>query len=128
MYNEIPQSQTVQQLKQQRTESWQTQWEQTTKGSTTKQFFPIIKERLKKRRNLPPNVTATVKAHGRTRAYLHRFKIESLKCPCETGNQTAGHLIYECRRLQKEAEALTRSIARQDTWPSGKSDTVNKYV
>ena len=47
MYNKIPKGQTVQ-VKQQSIERLQTQWEQTTKGSTTKQFFPNIKERLKK--------------------------------------------------------------------------------
>jgi hypothetical protein len=48
MYNKITKSQTVQQVKQQSIERWQTQWEQTAKGSTTKQFFPNIKERLEK--------------------------------------------------------------------------------
>ena len=49
MYNRIPKSQTVQQVKQQSTERWQTQWEQTTEELTIKQFFPDIKveERLK---------------------------------------------------------------------------------
>jgi len=74
MYNKIPKSQIVQ-VKQQSTKRWQTQWEQTTKGSTTKQFFPIIKERLKKRLELTPNFTATVTAHAKTKAYLHQFKI-----------------------------------------------------
>jgi len=44
MYNKIPKSQIVQ-VKQQSIERWQTQWEQTTKGSTTKQFFPNIKDK-----------------------------------------------------------------------------------
>jgi hypothetical protein len=84
-------------VKQQSIESWQTQWEQTTKH-----FFPNIKERLKKRLKLTPNVTAIVTAHGKTKAYLHRFKIiDSPKCPCETGNQAVDHLIYEYQRLQK---------------------------
>jgi len=129
MYNKIPKSQIVQQVKQQSIESWQTQWEQTTKGSTTKQFFPNIKERLKKRLKLTPNFTATVTAHGKTKAYLHRFKIiDSPKCPSETGNQIVDHLIYEFQRLQKEKEALTRSTTKQDTWPRGKSDLVNKCI
>ena len=129
MYNKIPKSQIVQQVKQQNIERWQTQWEQTTKGSTTKQFFPNIKERLKKRLKLTPNFTATVTAHGKTKAYLNRFKIiDSPKCPCETENQTVDHLIYECQRLQKEREALTRNITKQDTWPSENSDVVNKYI
>ena len=73
--------------------------------------------------------TATVTAHGKTTAYLHRFKItDSPKCPCETGNQTVDHLIYECQRLQKGREAHTRSITKQDVWPRGKSDLVNNYI
>jgi len=101
----------------------------TTKGPTTKQFFPNIKEGLKKRLQLTPNFTATVTAHGETKAYLHTFKIiDSPKCPCETGNQTVDHLIYECQSLQKEREALTRSTTKQDSWPSEKSDLVNKYT
>ena len=45
IYNKIPKGQIAQQVKQQSIEKWQTQWEETTKGSTTKQFFPNIKER-----------------------------------------------------------------------------------
>jgi len=65
MYNKMPKSQIVQQVKQQSIERWQTQLEQTAKGSTTKQFFPDIKERLKKRLQLTPNFTATVTARGK---------------------------------------------------------------
>jgi len=102
IYNKIPISQIVQQVKQESIEKWQTQWEQTTKGSTTKQFFPNIKERLKKRIKLTPNFTATVTAHGKTKAYLHRFKIiDSPKFPCETRNRTVDHLIYECKSCRR---------------------------
>ena len=78
---------------------------------------------------MTPNFTATVTAHGKTKAYLHRFKIiASPKCPCETGNQSVDHLIYESQRLQKEREALTRNITKQDIWPSEQSEPVNKYI
>ena len=114
IYNKIPKSQIVQQVKQQSIEKWQTQWEQTTEGSTTKQFSPNIEERLQKRIKLTPNLTAIVTAHGKTKVYLHRFKIiDSPKCPCETGNQTVDHLIYECKKLQKEREALISYIAKR---------------
>jgi hypothetical protein len=49
IYNKIPKSQIVQRAKQQSIEKWQTQWEQTTKGLITKQGFPNIKERVKKK-------------------------------------------------------------------------------
>jgi hypothetical protein len=49
IYKKIPKRQIVQQVKQQSIGKWQSQWEQTTKGRITKQFFPNIKERLGKR-------------------------------------------------------------------------------
>jgi len=89
----------------------------------TKQFLPNIKERLRKRIQLTPNLIAIVTAHGKTNDYLHRFKIiDSSECPCGTGNQTVGHLTYECPELQREREReiLIRNIAKQDTWPKEK--------
>jgi len=40
----------------------------TTKGSTTKQFFPIIKDTLTTKIKLIPNFTAIVTAEGKTKA------------------------------------------------------------
>ena len=86
----------MQQVTQQSIEKWQTKWEQTTKGLITKQFLPNTKERLRKRIQLTPNLTAIVTAHGKTKDYLHRFKIiDSSERPCGTGNQTVEHLIYD---------------------------------
>jgi ribonuclease HI len=123
IYNKIPKSQIVQRAKQQSIEKWQTQWEQTTKGLITKQFFPNIKERVKRRIELTPNFTAIVTVHGKTKAYLHRFNIkDSPECPCEAGHQTVEHLIYECQLLQTERENLISNIAKQDT---GRREKVN---
>jgi hypothetical protein len=74
-----------------------------------------------------------VTAHGKTKAYLQIFKIiYSSECPCETGNQTVEHHIYECPKLQRERkrerEILIRSLAKQDTWPREKSELMNKYL
>ena len=46
---------------------WQQQWDHATKGSANKEFFPNIKDRLKMKINLTPNITAMVTAHGKTR-------------------------------------------------------------
>ena len=129
IYNKLPKSQVVQQVKQQSIEKWQNQWDQTTKGLITKQFFPNIKERLRKRIHLTPNLTAIVTAHGKTKDYLHRFKIiESSECPCRTGNQSVDHLIYECPKLQRERDVLKRNITKQDKWSKEKSELMNKYL
>jgi hypothetical protein len=44
-------------------------------GSTTKEYFPNVGERLKIKLNLTQNFKAIVTGHGKTKAYLHRFKI-----------------------------------------------------
>jgi hypothetical protein len=99
------------------------------KGLTTKQFFPNIKDRLKLRIKITPNFTAIVTAHGKTKAYLHRFKIiDSPECPCEARPQTVDHLIYECQKLKKDRKNLIRTTAKKDTWPIGKSELVNKHI
>jgi len=79
---------------------------------------------------LTPNFTALVTAHGKTKAYLHHFKIiESPECPCDGGNQTVDHLIYECNKLQRERERdkLIHNTSNQDKWPVEKSDLVKKH-
>jgi len=64
-------------------------WEDCTKAAITKQFFPNVKERLKLQIDINPIFTALVTGHGKTRAYLHRFKIlEEAKCTCKKGDQT----------------------------------------
>jgi len=44
-------------------EKSQQQWDHTTKGLATKEFFPNIKDRLKTKINLTPNFTAMTTAH-----------------------------------------------------------------
>jgi hypothetical protein len=78
--------------------------------------------------NPSPNFTALVTAHGKTKAYLYRFKIiQSPECICTHGNQTADHLIFDCDRLEKEQEKLTAYTAKED-WPVRKCDLANKYL
>jgi hypothetical protein len=79
--------------------------------------------------NLTPNFTAIVIAHGKTRSYLHRFKIiESPECPCANGNQTVDHLLYDCSTLNNERGKLIVHISEEDNWPIRKSGFVNNYL
>ena len=82
-YNSIPIREIAQQLRENSLKKWQLQWDRTTKAQTTRQFFPNIKDRLDTVTILTPNFTAFVTSHGKTKSYLHRFKIlESPDCPC----------------------------------------------
>jgi ribonuclease HI len=128
IYNKIPKSQIIQREKQQSIDKWQKQWDQTTKGSMTKQFFPNIKDRLKQRIKISPNLTAILTAHGKTKAYLNRFNIiESPQCTCKEGPQTVDHLIYECNMLQTERTTLVTNIS-PEAWPKEKRELIKNHT
>jgi ribonuclease HI len=57
-FNRIPKSEIDQQVREQSIAMWQIQWDRTTQGLTTKQFFPIIKDRLITKIKLTPNFMA----------------------------------------------------------------------
>jgi hypothetical protein len=78
---------------------------------------------------LTTNFTAMATAHGKTRSFLHRFKIiDSPACPCANGNQTVEHLIYECGKLKNQSRNLIADISKVDHWPVRKSVLFNKYL
>ena len=67
--------------------------------------------------NLSPNITAVINAHGKTRSYVHRFKIiESPENTCVNGNQTVDHILYDCSKLNNEREKLIAYISKEDNW------------
>jgi len=108
---------------------WQIQWDRTTEGLTATELFPIIKDRLTTKIKLILNFSAIVTAHEETKTYLHRFEIiESPECPCDSGNQTVDHLLYDCTKLQRDREKFISSLSKQDSWPVNKSDLVKKYI
>ena len=59
-YNRIPICEIAQQLRETSLKKWQMQWDSTTKARTTKEFFPITKDRLKTKITLTPIFTALV--------------------------------------------------------------------
>lgn len=128
-YSKIPLCEIAHQLREKSLKQWQTQWDRTTKASITKEFFPSVKDRLDTKIKLTPHFTVFVTSHGRTKSYLHRFKIiESPDCPCGGGSQTIDHLIYDCSILQEERERLIGKISRHDNWPIDKRQLGNKYI
>jgi hypothetical protein len=60
-FDRIPKSTIVQEVRDQSIAKWPTQWDHTTKWSTTKQFFPIIKDRLTTKIKLTSNFTAKLR-------------------------------------------------------------------
>jgi hypothetical protein len=57
--------------------------------------------------SINPNFTAMVTGHGRTRAYLHQFRlIENATCPCNKEDQAVDHLINQSTLLHTNRELL----------------------
>jgi len=128
-YNKIPISVTAKQKAEKTIPKWQLQWDATTKGRATKEYFPNITQRLKMKLRLSPNLTTMLTVHGKTKAYLHRFKIiQSPECFCKHGDQTTDHLLYDCEILGKEGEKLKAYTSREEDWPVRKRELVNKYL
>ena len=113
-YNKIPKSVVMKDLEEEGVKKWQRKWSQTTKWRNTTEYFTDVAERLKKK--LKQNLTPIVSEYGKTRDYLHRFKIiEEPKCPCGKGGQTTDHIIYACERLTKERDRLKKMAIRTNT-------------
>ena len=105
-----------------------TRMDTINKRRTTKEFFPEVPGRLKMKINLIQNFTTTVTGHGKTKAYLHRFKIiEAPTCPCGTRDQTTDHLLFECELLNKGRDILKLSVLKTKDWPTNKTNLKRKY-
>jgi hypothetical protein len=108
---------------------WQSYWQETSKGTITKEFFPNVESRLALNCKLSPDVTTIVTGHGNIRSYLHILKIiGSPVRPCNNGIQRVDHLILQCRRLRNERAILKSSVLKEDKWPVSKIELTNRNL
>ena len=54
-------------------EKWQREWDKTTKGAITKEYFPVVTERLKIKINISQNFTAMVTKNTYTYTHTHTY-------------------------------------------------------
>ena len=129
-FNRIPKSTLYSEIEEEATQKWQKEWENCTKAAVTKQFFPNVQDRLKLKINVTPNFTAMVIGHGKTRAYLHRFKImEHATCPCNEGDQTIDQLLNQCTILQTETELPRNNVLKPGNWQiASKEELIKKHL
>jgi len=74
------------------------------------------------------NIAAMMTGHGKTRAYLHRFKIlENATCPCEQGDQTIDHLLYQCTLLEPQRQKMKKNAIKAGHWPASKQQLITKH-
>jgi ribonuclease HI len=75
VYSRVPITAVASDITKKGLEQWQQQWDTTVKGAECRSFFPRLEQRLKMRIPLTPKFTALVTGHGKTKFYLHRFKL-----------------------------------------------------
>jgi len=127
-YKKIPKSTVIRELNEGSLMKWQSEWDKTTKGQITKDFFPVIQDRLKMKIKITPTFTTMTTGHGNLKTYLHKFKItESPTCPCGKTEQTIDHLLFQCELLGKERDKLIAGVAKTDNWPLSKSRLIHEH-
>jgi hypothetical protein len=90
-------------------------------------YFPTVQERLKTKMIVTQNILAMLTGHGKTRAYLQRFKIiENATCACEQGDQTIVHLLYHCTLLETQRQN-TKNAIKAGHWPASKQHLISKH-
>ena len=113
-YNRLPMSTFITKIKDETKQKWQQEWDDCTKAKITKEFFPKVQDRQKLKIGINPTFTAMVTGHGKTRAYLHRFKIlEHATCPCGNESQTVEHILERCPILNTQRELFKKKYSKQ---------------
>jgi len=70
-----------------------------------------------------------VTGHGKTRAYLHRFKImDSATCPCNKENQTLDHILYKCTLHKTQRNLFKEKVLKSGSWPVSKEELITKHL
>jgi hypothetical protein len=73
------------------------------------------------------NIAVMLTRHGKTRAYLQRFKIlEHATCACEQGDQTIDHLLYHCTLLKTQRQNMKTAI-KAGHWTASKQQLISKH-
>jgi hypothetical protein len=127
-YKRIPKSAVLRELSEHSVTKWQGEWDHTTKGAITKSFFPKIADRLKLKINITSNFTIMVTGHGNIKSYLHKHKIlDSPMCFCKNGEQTVGHILMNCKLLERERDSLKAAVLRSENWPVSKNKLITKF-
>jgi len=63
--------------------------------------LPDSRTEIKLKIPITSGFTAIFSSHGKTKSYLHRFKlVDNPMCPCNEGAQPSENLIYDCKILE----------------------------
>jgi hypothetical protein len=127
-FNRIPKSRYYNEIAEETKLKWQIKLEKCVKATITKQYFTNVQDRLNMKLNTTPNLAAMMTGHGKTRAYLHRFKLlDRATCVCKKGDQIIDHLLYQCTLFQTHRELLKKNILNNGNWPASKQELITKH-
>jgi len=74
-YKKLPKSYLHHVAAEEAKQKWQREWTTCNKAAATKQYFPSVQDSLGIKITLNTTLTAVLTGHGKTRAYLNRFKL-----------------------------------------------------
>ena len=79
---------------------------------------------------ITPEFTAIITGHGKTKSYLHRFKLgDNPTCPGNEGAQTPEHIIHECKIMESQRSSIIRHItATGGEWPPANDELIANYL
>jgi hypothetical protein len=127
-YKKVSKSVVMNELTELSIKALQQQWDLTTKGAITKEYFLVINERLKMNIKNTQNLTTMVTGHGNIRSYLHRFRvINSPTCACGNNHQTIHHILYKCEIILRERAILISGVEKTHKWPVDKRQLIKEY-
>ena len=93
-------------------------------GCCNKTIFSIRAEQTWDNNNTNRKQAAVLIGHGKTRAYLYRFKLRGdARCICGSNDQTMDHLLFHCEKTSTQREVLKHQIKQERNWMEIKART-----
>jgi CHAT domain-containing protein len=110
-------------------QKWQGKWTRSNKEAATKQYFPSVQDRLRTKLTLTTKLAAVLTGHGKTKAYLYRFKLrDDARCICRHEDQTMNHLLFRCEKTSKQREVLKQQTNQQRNWIECEQELISKHT
>jgi len=130
VFDRIPPTSIASEINRKGLEQWQRQWNTSEKEAVCRSSFPRLEQGLKIKLPITPELTALVTGHGKSKSYLHRFKmVDNPTCPCSEEQKTSEHIIFECNIFKAQISSLIKQImVSGGTWPPANDELITKYL
>ena len=99
-------------------DQWQRRWDESLRGRWTHRLIPRVREWIgSKHGEVGFYLTQLLTGHGCTRAYLHRFHLDtSDECPtCEGVMEDVEHVFFRCPRFAEQRREVEHATGGKVT-------------